>query len=514
MRRSALTAALLFWIVLAARGQTTQGSIPIRTHTTSISITSHLALKDRALPILVSPLRDGSVRLGWNDTGGSLHITPLSPELKRTGTDQLLKECRIRGLAGHADGSNVFLASTEEGPVEFRPKWISRGDNTLRLLKTDPDGKVVFRTHLHGGLGYGPQATWYWKNYPGVLAYSGQGYGAFYPIGKNFAKPGAPPNSHVGDAFIVIDRQGRIIRDHCRIWTASHSFDQQMVVNARGEFLTLAMGDAFPAGIVFHRYPNRIRKVLWPEREFMKKLLEGRRQYAPGILGGMTLLKGQCAAVFTTRLREGDLSSQNSTSYDAFFIRFDESGNLLAKVRLTREPVEGKIHAYIARFGGNLLVAWSDAKGERAVLGVIDKDGTFLRPPKPIKYPLSYGKGFENLPNGDVVWAVGSHLGRKIHLVRIKAPGPAARPSPKPVTPPLPPASRPTPKPRPTRPRVEDPEYDAAAALHIAKAFLNQGKQDLAVAKLKEIVGKYPQTDAGKKANEMLIEIQLANESE
>jgi hypothetical protein len=89
-----------------------------------------------------------------------------------------------------------------------------------------------------------------------------------------------------------------------------------------------------------------------------------------------------------------------------------------------------------------------------------------------------------------------------------KAPPPKPKPKPKPAPPP----PRPKPIPRPTRPRVEDPEHDAATMLDVAKAFLKQGKKAKGVAKLKEIVKKYPKTLAAKQADDLLIDIEIADE--
>lgn len=93
---------------------------------------------------------------------------------------------------------------------------------------------------------------------------------------------------------------------------------------------------------------------------------------------------------------------------------------------------------------------------------------------------------------------------------------PPPKPRPKPIPPVAPPPPRPRPRPqtRPTKPRVEDPEYDAAYMLDMAKAFLKQGKRDKGISLLKEVVRKYPKTVAAKKADEMLLDIEIEEESQ
>ena len=90
-------------------------------------------------------------------------------------------------------------------------------------------------------------------------------------------------------------------------------------------------------------------------------------------------------------------------------------------------------------------------------------------------------------------------------------PKPKPKPKPEPKVAPKPPP--PPPKPRPTRPRSEDPEYDAATALDVARAFLKQGRQKMGIAKLKEVVKKYPKTAAGKQADDLLLDIEVQAES-
>jgi len=85
-------------------------------------------------------------------------------------------------------------------------------------------------------------------------------------------------------------------------------------------------------------------------------------------------------------------------------------------------------------------------------------------------------------------------------------------PAPKPtlVTPPPPPTPRP--KPKPPKPVAADPEYEAQLALNIAKAFIKQGRKEEGVAKLKDVVKKYPKTAAAKAADDMLLNIEIGIE--
>jgi len=81
------------------------------------------------------------------------------------------------------------------------------------------------------------------------------------------------------------------------------------------------------------------------------------------------------------------------------------------------------------------------------------------------------------------------------------------KPKPTPAAPPPPP--RPRPATRPARPRVEDPEYDAGVLFDIAKAFLKQNKRAMGIAKLKEVIKKYPKTAAARQADDLLLDLEI-----
>jgi hypothetical protein len=97
----------------------------------------------------------------------------------------------------------------------------------------------------------------------------------------------------------------------------------------------------------------------------------------------------------------------------------------------------------------------------------------------------------------------GTRLGNKA-VARAEAPPPPVA-----KVPPPPPEPRPIAKTQPARPRVADPEYDAAELLAVAQTFLNDGRKDMGMAKLREVAKKYKGTTAAKKAEDMLLDIEL-----
>jgi hypothetical protein len=97
----------------------------------------------------------------------------------------------------------------------------------------------------------------------------------------------------------------------------------------------------------------------------------------------------------------------------------------------------------------------------------------------------------------------GTRLGGK-PVARPDAPPPVAK-----LPPPPPPEPRPIPKTQPAKPRVADPEYDAAELVEVARAFLNDGRKEMGVAKLREVAKKYKGTAAAKKAEDMILDIEL-----
>lgn len=103
--------------------------------------------------------------------------------------------------------------------------------------------------------------------------------------------------------------------------------------------------------------------------------------------------------------------------------------------------------------------------------------------------------------------------------VKLGSQAPAPKPAPpRPQPKPTPPAPRPKPTPppatRPVRPKrtTIDREATAQTILDMAVAFLRQGKKDKGIAKLKEVVEKYPNTDAAKRAADRLLDIELEAE--
>jgi hypothetical protein len=92
---------------------------------------------------------------------------------------------------------------------------------------------------------------------------------------------------------------------------------------------------------------------------------------------------------------------------------------------------------------------------------------------------------------------------------------PETRPAvakPEPTKPAPPPEPRPIPKTQPAKPRTADPEYDAAELLAVAQTFLKDGRKDLGMAKLREVAKKYKGTAAAKKAEDMILDIELREE--
>jgi len=93
--------------------------------------------------------------------------------------------------------------------------------------------------------------------------------------------------------------------------------------------------------------------------------------------------------------------------------------------------------------------------------------------------------------------------------VGVRPPAPKPRPSPKPA-PVAPQPPRPKPTTRPARRVAEDPEYEAQLMLDMARAFLKQGRKSLGVAKLREVIKKHPRTAAARSADDLLLDIELA----
>jgi hypothetical protein len=415
------TATLCIALGLFVAGTSTAQKLSrVRITSTTVGVAVNLRSSSR-LPTVFSPRPDGSGCIGYTDTKGDARVFAVNRKFQRTSVETIIKGHRLVGLHANPDGSFALLASTEEGPTEFRPGWCS-GDNTLWAIKVGADGKTLWKTHLIGGKGYGPQQKWFINGSAAVLAHNGSVYGAFYSVGRNFAKPGKAPNSHEGDAFKAFEEQGDIRDDLSCFWNCSHSKDQRMLVDGE-DFLTLTMGDTYPLGVLFKAHPSRRRGVVWPEKSRGAELKKNYKLvFMPGGLGGIAFMGDGLAATATTFIRDGEQKSINSAERFVLFLRFDKGGALVAKRYLTAEPEMRGLRAYVGNFGRLALVGWGIPGRKETTLAVMNDDGSYALSPWRSKHSLSHRAGFVSMPNGDLVWAYARNGSRKVEMKRAVLP--------------------------------------------------------------------------------------------
>ena len=383
----------------------------------------HSVQSSGSRPVVLAPRSDGTACLGYSDTRGNLHVLGLDRAWKKRRSFTL-KAHRLVGLHAGADGSAVLLASTEEGSNEHRPGWCARGDNTLYILGVDRAGKQTFKTHLLGGRGYGSQQRWFIPGSAGVLLSNGEMYGAFYSVGKNWAKAGQDPDPHEGDDFKAVDFDGDVVEEMSCFWNCSHSMDQRMLVDPdTSEFLTLTMGDTYPVGVLLKQHPSRTRGVVWPAHELVKKLqAAGSKVFFPGNLGGIALDGDALTAAATVFVRDSVEDSKNRSERHALFLRFDKAGKLLARRFLNKEPLSRGVRAYVASIGRHTLVGWGDPARKSMMLGVLDDQGNDVIKPRSRKSAVNRRAGFLNLPGGDPVWVAARSGSKSVTIHRVRVP--------------------------------------------------------------------------------------------
>lgn len=337
--------------------------------------------------LVVARAPGGGLRLGWNDTKGRAHITPLSDDLKPTGADIILVDKELRALAMNDDGTVAALVL--QPPFE------------VDLLLLDPAGRVLFKTPLTGANGNGPGTHFAsrWFSYA-KLASSGREVAAHFAHLVHL-KGGAV---HQGGYFARLDDKGNILQKNH--WTVSHSLDQALVYH-KGDWFTASVGDAYPVGIPFiNRSQKKARTLIYPPRDqrdaFHPKLTH---------LGSMVGIGDDVALAFVTRV---------GGTWQAHYAVMNRSGEVKRFVNIV-DKIPPTTHAGVnlARFGADLLLIWTETDTTTRYVP-IDSEGRFLGQPTLVDLPIGRRNDLAYFANGDVGWLTATRGASEVKLVRVK----------------------------------------------------------------------------------------------
>lgn len=326
-----------------------------------------------SFPIVTAPRYDGSRLVGWSDTTGQVHVTPLGRDGAREGPDLTFAGASIHGLVAHAGGGAALYVLGDE----------------MRLRRFDDDGAVAFEHALVGTDSHGRDgAKWIddWSH-EGRLAWTGDTYAAYFGHTQNWGSDG----KHQGDLLWLFDAAGERITgsdipSHYPGWDwgCSHSIDLRLTYNADSDRIgPVCLSDEFPQdGAVFSR------------SHLIAAMPGDGGGRVEGELGGLV----HTAAGFTLTF----VSRTDRSSYDVGLAYVSEYGFPTFDTWLTDTPRIQETSAHLARYGDDLLVSWH-AGGEH-LLSVMDIDGNVLEGPLAIEAEIAPRDDFVSYEDGRAGW--------------------------------------------------------------------------------------------------------------
>ncbi len=209
----------------------------------------------------------GSPGVVWQDQKSLAVFVTWVGVPSRPQTVELPQSTRQPLAAATADGrGNLYYLTVEERAASLTARRVL-------LSRSDATG----RNPTHSSLDAGPSGlnmVAFGTSNVASLAVSGDRLGLV--IGRTMHKSGDGLN-HQGAIAVVLDaRTLRVVRNLGQ--TSGHSFDNDVNVDASGDFLALDLGDNYPRGVHLHRFHERSRSS---RLVFTFKTLHGRQARSP-----------------------------------------------------------------------------------------------------------------------------------------------------------------------------------------------------------------------------------------
>jgi len=342
-------------------------------------------------PIFTARQRGGTTWVGWPDTAGNVHLTPLDADEQRSGPDVVVQGDEIRGLVAHDDGLALLVVDEPvvcaAGIAECsHPASPVAEHSTLSLVRLGAEGQELWRKALVGAAGMGARSKWIdWQPHESRLAWDGRRYAAY--IGHTYNTGGS--GTHQGDLLWYFDEDGtQVDADEGWDWGCSHSLDVRLAWNA-SRFGPVCLSDLYPTK-AFH-FNHR-------EQEIRKEPSGDAQGGSEARLGGLVATRDGFMMSFASP-RGGSTSMR-----DIGVLRIANDASIGAITWLTTTSDVGEDGPHLAAYGTGLLATWA-AGGEHLALE-LDAAG------KPSGEPTALGARIApkddllgNLPGGDVLWA-------------------------------------------------------------------------------------------------------------
>eukprot|EP01102_Stenamoeba_stenopodia_P017446 TRINITY_DN6249_c0_g1_i1.p1 TRINITY_DN6249_c0_g1~~TRINITY_DN6249_c0_g1_i1.p1 ORF type:complete len:381 (-),score=56.72 TRINITY_DN6249_c0_g1_i1:66-1208(-) len=376
---------------------------------------------------------DGSSYLAWQDAQHTIHISrlELESEVQQIENDVLFENLTLAGFIARADGGGFAVAAIEGDIL-----WVilsSKNRPTIKkqltaLIPKDQKG-ATFAPLEFGTL-----------RMSAVCAGDGiSGHYAVYFAAKREFSGNGKNNEHQGDSLAIIDFVSGELLDSSWAWGVSHSLDQRIVLDhSEDGYACVAIGDAYPKGVVFLRVPvrsvqakplehNDLSKARWlyeADKPVAFALDANGAGWANGKLGGIVKL---CSTTISESVQGigyavGITSAQGKQSSEVGLLRFDTEGNLLGCHWITDSPDQSKLLCKITNYGKNIFFAWR-RDATLVNVQITDSNGKRLGPAVSIPSKINEGDDPVTLANGDVAWAFIKKVDGqpRIHITRFYA---------------------------------------------------------------------------------------------
>ena len=320
-------------------------------------------------PVIYAPQPDGGAKIGWTDTEGTVHITPLDRHMRRCGVDMLLEGAILRDLVAHDDGSAVL--TLQEG-----------GMHLTRICNQE----TIFQKRLISN----SSREIHW----GSLAWNGQTYGAYFALHGG---------GHEGDGLRFVSPEGEILEGGWN-WGVSHSIDMRLIPSG-DRFFPVALSDAYPGtGFYFNHTAKRI-SYTWGNSS----------GGTGGRIGGVVAVGDRMFMAFASK--EGGRKHWSVALAD-----FTKEAPHTQRVHRYLEDADSdQINVKIARYGKDrLLISWVDSATEQRKFAVYNQQGKRQGLAENLPVSAAPRSDFKTLSGGSVAWAhCGEGGGRTLKIMQI-----------------------------------------------------------------------------------------------
>lgn len=367
----------LLYIALAAQG--------IEVENKRITLSQEYIHSEKSVlnPFVLSKVFDDTVLLGIDTEAGAV-IYEISASWELMGKHEY-PGFEIDSILALGRDQVLFLLGSEE----VVPGHIDGYSDQLNAMILNRNLRMQSLTKIFGG-DFGAGESWYDGRSNAVASFNGHEIGIFLEVQKDWSVDSRSEDIHNGDAFFVLDLEGRLVNDREYFWTASHSSTINIASEPGGDFYTLTVVDA-PSGLQLYNRNSGKSEILWPDPEYRIPYEEVNSTNPNGVLEEMFMADGDVISIMASI---DHLNIGVFDKLDVLFLRHGVDGREIDRRWLTRtDSDESKI--LVKRYGNGLLYLWgagnsydNNWKASNATFAYTDLHGRFIQRPQEINAPL------------------------------------------------------------------------------------------------------------------------------